>query len=191
MSARARRPTDEIATEIYDPVHPRVLLQKPAPAAPLTPLLPSLEHDLEQETTEVTPIPTRGPIDLATPTHIDPTPGDAASHDESSPPAEPAAPAQGRRFERSEPIRVFSMKHHTDPQKPRADDPRVQLQVQLRSLAEVAGRSHTPGELGRLAPPRDPRQARARHVRANVTWACIAIALACAISLSIWLIAGR
>jgi hypothetical protein len=191
MSVRARRPTDEIATEIYDPEQPRSGLRPPVSAADpaAAPVVPF--ESFESDVTEVTPIPTRGQIDLAMPTGIDSAPGGGAPLVEPAASGNPAAPAAPRRFERSEPIRVISMKDHTDVQKPRADDPRVPLHVQLRSLAEVAGHSNTPVELGRLAPPRDPRQARARRMRANVIWGCIAIALACAISLSIWLVAGR
>jgi hypothetical protein len=45
--------------------------------------------------------------------------------------------------------------------------------------------------MGRLAPPRDPREARARRVRSNLWWAAVALALACVITLAIWWIAGR
>jgi hypothetical protein len=93
--------------------------------------------------------------------------------------------------ERSEPIRVFSMKDHTEVQQRRSEEHRVPLHVQLRSLAEVSGRNDTPVGLGRLAPPRDPRQARARRWRDNVVWACVAIVLATVIAVVVWLIAGR
>jgi hypothetical protein len=110
------------------------------------------------------------------------------------PPIEAAAPIERSRLERSEPIRAISMKDHTAATKPRSEGVRgplsVQLSVQLRSMAEVAGRNDTPVRLGHLAPPRDPRQARARRVRDNVVWAGVAVALACAISLAIWFIAG-
>ena len=58
-------------------------------------------------------------------------------------------------------------------------------------MAEVAGVHAPAGGLGRLAPPRDPQQARKRRQRDNVVWACVAVLLACAISLGIWLLAGR
>ncbi|TMQ10917.1 MAG: hypothetical protein E6J90_31715 [Deltaproteobacteria bacterium] len=96
------------------------------------------------------------------------------------------------RPERSEPIRVISMKERAASQ-PRGDatpEPRVPLHVQLRTMAEVAG-VHDRADLGHLAPPRDPRRARARRWRDNVVWGCIALALACGISLVIWLLAGR
>jgi hypothetical protein len=102
-------------------------------------------------------------------------------------PVEPGAPTELAPPERSEPIRVFSMKDRTAPQR-RPDAQRPPLHVQLRSLAEVARRNDTP--VGRLAPPRDPRQARARRLRGNLGWACVALGLAAAISLAIWLAAG-
>jgi hypothetical protein len=97
------------------------------------------------------------------------------------------------RPERCEPIRVISMKDRADASAPRnpPDQPRVPLHVQLRSLAEVAGLQDPPAGLGHLAPPRDPRQARKRRQRANVAWGCVALVLACGISLAIWLVAGR
>lgn len=203
MSERVRRPTDDAATDVYDPERQHVLLHKPPPApGPLTPLFESFEQDV----TEVTPIPMpgRAPIEYATPTHIDPAPGDAASLADPladplpDPPPDPRspvelpAPAERKRgLERSEPLRVISMKDHMESARPQNDGVRVPLHVQLRSMAEVAGRNDTPVELGRLAPPRDPRAARARHVRANVIWGCVAVVLACTISLVIWLVAGR
>jgi hypothetical protein len=208
MTARARTPTDDF-TEIYDPDRQRALLDAPpaagalrrpasatlpapagappptaltAPPSPdpamdsLTDLrapMPMPYESFEGEATAVTPLPGRAQIELATPTDIDP---------------QPAAPF-ARRAERSEPIRVISMKAQSEPQKPRAED-RVPLHVQLRSMAEIAGRD-APIELGRLAPPRDPGQAPARHRRANALWACVAVVLACAIVLACWLVGGR
>lgn len=95
------------------------------------------------------------------------------------------------RAEPSEPIRMISMKDRTAAAPPRSDEPRAPLHVQLRSLAQVSSMRPPPGGLGRLAPPLDPDQARRRRHRANAAWACLAIALACGISLAIWLVAGR
>jgi len=134
----------------------------------------------------VTPLPGSAAVEHAT--RMDAAPGAP----EGTPPgAPPGAPIDRRRLERSEPIRVISMKDHTEAAKPRSEDPRIQLQVQLRSMAEVAGRREAPVKLGHLAPPRDPRRARARRVRANVIWGCVAVGLAGAIALAIWLVAGR
>jgi hypothetical protein len=109
----------------------------------------------------------------------------------SSPPTLPhhGAPMAVTAPERSEPLQIISMKDQLARQ-PRREERRP-LQVQLRSLAEVSGRNDTPVNLGRLAPPRDPRQARARRLRANVMWGCVAIVLACGISLVVWFVAGR
>jgi hypothetical protein len=145
MSARAHRPTDEVATELSD--------------------------EERQGALRATPPPSASPLDP-------------------HPPIEAAAPIERSRLERSEPIRAISMKDHTAATKPRSEGVRGPLSVQLRSMAEVAGRNDTPVRLGHLAPPRDPRQARARRVRDNVVWAGVAVALACAISLAIWFIAG-
>jgi len=140
---------------------------------------------LEQPGTEVTPLSVRSPVAYATPPNLDPWPGGA-------PPDPQAVPIEReQRLERSEPIRVISMKDHAEPPKPRAEEPRVPLHVQLRSMAEVAGLHDAPVGLGNFAPPRDARQARARRLRANAVWAGVAIVLACAISLAIWFIAGR
>lgn len=103
--------------------------------------------------------------------------------------AQQATPTTVVHAERSEPIRVISMKQVAADRESTA--PRAPLHVQLRSMAEIAG-VHSPNkQLGRLAPPRDPRQVRARRRRADLAWAGLAIVLAAAISLAIWLLAGR
>ena len=107
----------------------------------------------------------------------------------SGPAVEQATPTEIAAAPPSEPIRVISMKNRARSE-PRAE-PRVPLHVQLRSMAEVAGMHGPSPGLGHLAPPRDPQQARKRRQRDNVVWACVAIILACAVSLGIWLIAGR
>jgi hypothetical protein len=99
-----------------------------------------------------------------------------------------AAPVAVARPERSEPIVAISMKDQLAA--PRAAEPRVPRHVQLRSLAEVSGRNDA-SRLGRLAPPRDPRSAPARRWREPLGWAAVALVLAGAIALAIWLVAGR
>jgi len=136
----------------------------------------------ERAATDVNPRIGFTRIEQATPTRV-----------ESSAPAGLTA-----RPERSEPVRAISMKDQAGAPQRRPNEPldprppRVPLHIQLRSMAEVSGRHDTPaGGMGHLAPPRDARQARARRVRSNVVWASVALALAGAISLAIWLIAGR
>ncbi|HEX4418177.1 MAG TPA: hypothetical protein VH165_09785 [Kofleriaceae bacterium] len=146
-------------------------------------------HDFENDATKQAARPPRGSVELATPTQIDPPPDDAAGAAGTT--SGPIAVVQtfSRGAERSEPIRVISMKDNAEAPKPRED--RVPLHVQLRSLAEVAGQRDKPEQLGHLAPPRDPRQAHARQVRGNILLIVGGIALAAAIALVIWLVAGR
>lgn len=172
MSARASGPPDdEPATQVRDPrrapqPHPRIGVR-------------AVEHATPTQIDDA-------PLYQGTPTAIDADPSRPVPVAIGADPSHPAL----RATERSEPIQVFSMKDQmTGPARPGVE--RRPLHVQLRSLAEVAGRHDTPVNLGRLAPPRDPRQARARRIRANVLWACVAIVLACGISLVVWFAAGR
>ncbi|HSS01683.1 MAG TPA: hypothetical protein VLM79_31705 [Kofleriaceae bacterium] len=106
-------------------------------------------------------------------------------------PIEQATPTEvTARAERSEPLRMISMKDASAPRKPRTDERRA-VKVQLRSIAEARRHDTPPVGLGHLAPPRDPKKARNRRLVDNVIWGCIAIMLACAIMLAIWLVAGR
>jgi hypothetical protein len=165
MTMRARRPTEDTGTEVYTPERQRELFG----ASPG-------DRIAEQATpTDIAPGPLP-PAEQATPTEV------------AARPERPAAMLPNG--EQSEPIRVISMKNRAQSE-PRADEPRVPLHVQLRSMAEVAGTHDRAAGLGHLAPPRDPQQARRRRQRDNVVWACAAILLACAISLGIWFIAGR
>lgn len=198
MTDRARRETQE-GTGVSDARRPSAVLRAQLPratsplAAAATPNpdagspLPAASTVLdaagapeswEQDPTDETPRPV-ATVEQATPTHI-----------EASIPVEQATPTEmTARPERSEPIRVISMKDQADA-RPRSDE-RTALQVQLRSIAEVTRRHDTPVDLGRLAPPHDPRQARTRRLLDNALWASVAIILACAIMLAIWLLAGR
>lgn len=137
-----------------------------APAGPPAAAPPDAPTDpFESAVTDVTPRPGLPVVEVPTPTEVTVR-------------------------ERSEPIRVFSMKDATGPGRRHTDDRRA-MQVQLRSIAEVTRRHETPVDLGHLAPPRDPRKARTRRLVDNVMWGCVAIMLACGIMLAIWLIAGR
>ena len=139
--------------------------------------------------TEVSPRPV--PVELATPTQIDtpiPVPPGTVAPLAA---AEQATPTElTARPERSEPLRVISMKDQAEGETRAPAEPRMPLHVQLRTMAEVAG-VHEAAGLGRLAPPHDPRQARRRRRRADLAWAGVAVALAAGISIAIWLIAGR
>lgn len=118
-------------------------------------------------------------------------PGDGGGSERLARPGTPIPVARGD--ERSEPIRVISMKAQTEARQRQSDPPQAPLHVQLRSLAEVSRRrvDTPPAGLGHLAPPRDPREVRARRLRADLRWGCVALALAAVITLAIWLVAGR
>ncbi|HEY0990595.1 MAG TPA: hypothetical protein VGD80_26265 [Kofleriaceae bacterium] len=167
MTDRSRRSTQTGTGVKPAGSPPAARAATPAPAAPGAHTDP-----FESAVTDVTPRPVLHAVEVPTPTQV-----------------EPATPTEvTARAERSEPIRVFSMKDATEA--PRQTDERRAMQVQLRSFAE-ARRHETPVGLGHLAPPRDPRKARTRRLVDNLMWGCIAIMLACGIMLAIWLIAGR
>jgi hypothetical protein len=162
MTERSRRPTQE-GIGVANPERRHAMLgTPPRGAARIAP--GAAQGESWELVTEVTPRPV--PVEQATPTELTARP------------------------ERSEPLRVISMKDPAEGAVQRTAAPRVPLHVQLRTMAEVAG-VHEPAGLGRLAPPHDPRHARMRRRRANLAWACLAVALAGGISLAIWLIAGR
>jgi hypothetical protein len=184
MSERARRPTERDGSKIFDEAGRQPVAITASGSPEVLPGGPAPFESFELAVTEVTPMPGRAQLEQIFPSH-DAPPG---------PP--PAAPVGGAiDAQRSEPIRVISMKDRTGGHKARGaqeaetDDQRVPLQVQLRSIAEVAGLRDSGIGLGNLAPPRDPRQAQARRVRSNVIWASVAIVLACAIMLVVWLVA--
>ncbi len=196
MTVRSKRSTQE-GTGEWSPERRRAGLGTPphGAGAAMTASSAATQGEPWELVTEVTPRPV--PADLTE--GFAPRPaGEAgrvptphlASLDQAAPTELTARP------ERSEPLRVISMKDRVEGGVPRAAaEPRVPLHVQLRTMAEVAG-VHDPAgpgraDLGHLAPPHDPRQARMRRRRADLAWACVAVALAGGITLAIWLIAGR
>jgi hypothetical protein len=96
--------------------------------------------------------------------------------------------------ERSEPIRVISLKPPGEPSPSEEHRPVRQHQPRLRRLSEVSPQRRSaatpPGGLGYLAPPRDPREAKARRVRDYVIWGSVAVMLAGAVTLGVWFLAG-
>lgn len=102
-----------------------------------------------------------------------------------APPGIPVVAPYADKAARSEPIRVISMKEPSEPVRmPERPPPKVKL----RAIAELA---KPPPPQGRLAPPRDGREARARQQRKNVLWVLGGLVLAVAIAATVWLVAGR
>lgn len=89
--------------------------------------------------------------------------------------------------EAATPIKAISMKTPGDA-KPKQVDPSEMPHVKLRAMSEVT-RAQTPQNLGNLAPPYDPHNARVRTVQDYVIWGCIAVIIASAIALVFWFVA--
>lgn len=60
--------------------------------------------------------------------------------------------------------------------------------VKLRAMSEF-NRANTPQNLGNLAPPYDPSEARKRSVQEYVFWGCVAVIIASGIALVVWFVA--
>lgn len=102
--------------------------------------------------------------------------------------APPHGPGEAPQRNRSEPMRVISMKTPADIEAEEKAQ-RVLPAVKLRALSDI---HQTPARgMGNLAPPRDPREVRSRRVRDNVIWGSLAVILASAITLAIWFLARR
>ena len=100
-------------------------------------------------------------------------------------------PPRNRANERSEPIRVISMK---TPGEGAADKKREAKQHKpaIRALSDVLPRHATPPQgMGRLAPPADPRQARARKLRDGLIWGSVLVIISCVVMLAVWFLAGN
>lgn len=67
-------------------------------------------------------------------------------------------------------------------------EPPVLPAVKLRAMSEFH-RAQTPQNLGNLAPPYDPHEARKRTARDFIMWGCIAVILASVIALVVWFVA--
>jgi len=131
-------------------------------------------------------------VEIGTPTEVTPPRQDAREGGAGASP-EAASPGAVAGPERSEPLRVISMKA------PRAaaseeSQPVKQHKPRLRRLSEVSPQRRAamtpPGGLGYIAPPRDPREVRTRRWREYVMWGSIVVILAAAVMLGVWFLAG-
>lgn len=87
------------------------------------------------------------------------------------------------------PIRAISMKTPADPNVRPVEKPAPELpHVRLRAMSEMS-RAQQPQNLGNLAPPYDPAEARARTVREYVIWGSLAVMIASVIALVVWFVA--
>jgi len=109
-----------------------------------------------------------------------------------APPAQsPAGSASNKPRPQTGPIIAVSMKTPADPKLAVVEKPKVEREmphVKLRAMSEVA-RAQQPQNLGNLAPPYDPSEARARTLRDYIVWGSLAIVIASGIALAVWFIA--
>ncbi len=80
---------------------------------------------------------------------------------------------------------AISMKTPTDLQVRVEKVARELPHIKLRAMSEFS-RAQMPQNLGNLAPPYDPAEARNRTVREYIVWGSLAVILACGIALAIW-----
>lgn len=114
-------------------------------------------------------------------TQVDASPPSDSTEDENGHPAP--------KVEASQPIVAISMKTPADPRlAPVPKQEREMPHVRLRAMSEVA-RAQQPQNLGNLAPPYDPREARKRSARELVVWGCLAVMIASGIALVVWFVA--
>jgi hypothetical protein len=96
-----------------------------------------------------------------------------------------APPAAGE----SQKIVAISMKTPADPNLAPVKMPEREMpHVRLRAMSEMS-RANMPLNLGNLAPPYDPSEARKRNMKEYVLWGCVAVILASAIALVVWFVA--
>ena len=75
-------------------------------------------------------------------------------------------------------LKAISMKTPYDPDAPKREvKESVRPAVKLRAMSEVT-RAQTHQNLGNLAPPYDPKEARAKSVRDYILWGCVAVIIA-------------
>jgi len=115
--------------------------------------------------------------------------GQPTLHDKPKPQAVQAVSKQ----EQSAPIQAISMKTPADAVRaaqPENPPTPILPRPKLRAALEVTPLRAPPAQnLGNLAQPYDPKEAKARAVREYVIWGCIAVILASAIALAVWFLA--
>ena len=108
-------------------------------------------------------------LDIGTPTEIDPPPK-----------------------ERSEPIRVISMK---TPAEVAAEKKKVAAKThkpEIRALSDVVGRNATPPRgMGNLAPPMNQKERNVRRLREWLIWGSVLVIISCVVMMGVWFLAGR
>ena len=90
--------------------------------------------------------------------------------------------------ERSEPIRVISMKAPDEGKKVAAKTHRPEI----RALSDVVGRNATPPRgMGNLAPPVNHKERNVRKLRDWLIWGSVLVIISCVVMMGVWFLAGR
>jgi hypothetical protein len=94
------------------------------------------------------------------------------------------------RKERSEPIRVISMKKPDPAAKPKGEA--KQHNVAFRAMSDVGGQKSTPPRgMGYLAPPVNQKERNVRKLRDWLIWGSVLVIISCIVMLAVWFLAGR
>jgi hypothetical protein len=105
------------------------------------------------------------------------------------PPVLPPAPSAPSASPAPRRMKAVSMKTPADPNLKPVEKPERDLpHIQLRAMSEVS-RAQIPLNLGNLAPPYDPAEARARTVRDYLVWGSLAVIIASGVALVVWFVA--
>jgi len=171
MSARSRPPTEETKTEVFDSQSlrsqkPTKRGVEPSPKpAPKPARFPEGSEPARRGTKPTIGSKQKPAVEIATPTEVSP------------------------RKDRSEPMVMISMKTPAELAAEKQSREAKQHIVKLRALSELSSQN-TPA-MGYLAPPRDPKEARARKLRDFVIWGCAVVVVGCGVMLAVWFLARR
>lgn len=105
-------------------------------------------------------------IEIGTPTEIDPP-----------------------RKERSEPMRVISMKTPAELAAEKKKPLARQHKAEIRSLSDLAGKSAPPRGMGHLAPPVNQKERNVRKLRDWLLWGSVLVIISCVVMLGVWFLA--
>jgi hypothetical protein len=96
------------------------------------------------------------------------------------------------RKERSEPIRVISMKTPAEIAAERKKVPAKTHRPEIRALSEVVGNNATPPRgMGYLAPPVNQKERNVRKLRDWLIWGSVLVIISCVVMMGVWFLAGR
>jgi len=114
----------------------------------------------------------RDTLEIGTPTEIDPP-----------------------RRDRSEPIRVISMKTPAEIAADKKQQKKLveakKHKAEIRQLADVRAKTAPPIAMGNLAPPVDHSARRVRKLRDWLIWGSVLVIISCAVMMAVWFLAGR